>query len=169
MTYEEALDTFVKEYNCHNSDPAKCPADGCDPCENYTFPGQVFEAMELAIDALEQVIKRNESYEWCTDCKEYDQEAHCCHRWNKCIRETIKESEEYWYNEGYSAGLKKGCEVKLTKEQNQFIVDALELYADCSMTINDFKKHMEIELKIQELISVLQEGYKVDNNDKTNI
>ena len=32
-----------------------------------------------------------ESFEWCTDCKEYDQEAHCCHRWNKVIKKTIDE------------------------------------------------------------------------------
>lgn len=33
----------------------------------------------------------SESFEWCTDCKEYDQEAHCCHRWSKMIRKTIEE------------------------------------------------------------------------------
>ena len=29
--------------------------------------------------------------EWCTDCKEYDNERHCCPRWNRVIRETVKE------------------------------------------------------------------------------
>lgn len=29
--------------------------------------------------------------EWCTDCKEYDKEAHCCHRWTKVIRNTVDE------------------------------------------------------------------------------
>lgn len=33
-------------------------------------------------------------WEWCHDCKEYDQEAHCCHRWTKVIRKTIAELEE---------------------------------------------------------------------------
>ena len=32
-----------------------------------------------------------ESFEWCTDCKEYDQSAHCCHRWTKVIRNTVEE------------------------------------------------------------------------------
>lgn len=32
-----------------------------------------------------------EEFEWCTDCKEYDQEAHCCHRWTKVIRNTVEE------------------------------------------------------------------------------
>ena len=29
--------------------------------------------------------------EWCTDCKEYDQNRHCCPRWNRVIRETVEE------------------------------------------------------------------------------
>ncbi len=29
--------------------------------------------------------------EWCTDCKEYDQKQHCCHRWNRVIRATMEE------------------------------------------------------------------------------
>lgn len=29
--------------------------------------------------------------EWCTDCKEYDQDRHCCPRWNRVIRETVEE------------------------------------------------------------------------------
>ena len=32
-----------------------------------------------------------EEFEWCTDCKEYDQERHCCHRWTKVIRQTVEE------------------------------------------------------------------------------
>lgn len=29
--------------------------------------------------------------EWCTDCKEYDEEQHCCHRFTKVIRMTVDE------------------------------------------------------------------------------
>ena len=32
--------------------------------------------------------------EWCTDCKEYDHERHCCPRWNRVIRETLKDVED---------------------------------------------------------------------------
>ena len=32
-----------------------------------------------------------ESFEWCTDCKEYDQEKHCCHRFTKVIRDAVAE------------------------------------------------------------------------------
>ena len=38
--------------------------------------------------------------EWCTDCKEYNQEKHCCPRWNRVIRETAEEirknAEQRW-------------------------------------------------------------------------
>lgn len=29
--------------------------------------------------------------EWCTDCKEYDNERHCCPRFNHVIRTTLQE------------------------------------------------------------------------------
>ena len=32
------------------------------------------------------------SEEWCTDCKEYDHEKHCCPRFNKVIRTTLNDS-----------------------------------------------------------------------------
>lgn len=32
------------------------------------------------------------SEEWCTDCKEYDNEKHCCPRFNKVIRTTLNDN-----------------------------------------------------------------------------
>ena len=29
--------------------------------------------------------------EWCTGCKEYDQQKHSCPRWNRVIRQTVEE------------------------------------------------------------------------------
>ena len=41
------------------------------------------------------LIERDDTeWEWCHDCKEYDQEAHCCHRWTKVIRKTVDEVKE---------------------------------------------------------------------------
>lgn len=34
---------------------------------------------------------QSEEFEWCHDCKEYDQAQHCCHRWTKVIRQTVAE------------------------------------------------------------------------------
>ena len=52
---------------------------------------RITEAFDLAIKALEEIEKHKETFDWCTDCKEYDQEAHCCHRWTKQIRDTVDE------------------------------------------------------------------------------
>ena len=30
---------------------------------------------------------------WCIGCKEYDQERHCCPRWNRVIRQTLKDAQ----------------------------------------------------------------------------
>lgn len=49
------------------------------------------DALNLAIEALEQ---EPQSFKWCTDCKEYDQEKHCCHRWSKVIRDTVEEMKQ---------------------------------------------------------------------------
>ena len=34
--------------------------------------------------------------EWCTDCKEYDNEKHCCPRFNHVIREALKDAGQRW-------------------------------------------------------------------------
>ena len=34
--------------------------------------------------------------EWCTDCKEYDQERHCCPRFGRVIRDTLDEVAPRW-------------------------------------------------------------------------
>ena len=31
--------------------------------------------------------------EWCTDCKEYDSEKHCCPRFNRVIRNALKDAQ----------------------------------------------------------------------------
>lgn len=43
-----------------------------------------------------QTIEPEEEFEWCHDCKEYDQEKHCCPRWSKQIRKTVAKLEEYY-------------------------------------------------------------------------
>lgn len=52
-------------------------------------PQWIFNRLEKAIKELPSA--EEESFEWCTDCKEYDQEAHCCHRYSKMIRKTLEE------------------------------------------------------------------------------
>lgn len=54
-----------------------------DPKPAYIVsPSDVIEHLSSAQPDLD---------EWCTDCKEYDQERHCCPRWNQVIRQTVDE------------------------------------------------------------------------------
>ena len=65
---------------------------------NITVPIQV----NLPDDWIEQIVNRlrndpefaQSEYrtdEWCTDCKEYDKEKHCCPRFNHVIETTLQE------------------------------------------------------------------------------
>ncbi len=43
---------------------------------------------------LPSVQPKYNTSEWCHDCSEYDQDKHCCPRFNKVIRNTVKEMKE---------------------------------------------------------------------------
>ena len=45
-------------------------------------------------DNYEPLEQKSQTFKWCTDCKEYDQEKHCCHRWSKVIRDTVEEMKQ---------------------------------------------------------------------------
>ena len=60
------------------------------PCEG---DADLIEAMTIAIAALEQ---QGEDNEWCLDCKEYDKEHHCCHRFTKVIRQAVEDRRREW-------------------------------------------------------------------------
>ena len=55
-------------------------------------------AMQESMDdirALPSVTPQEpQTFKWCTNCKEYDQEKHCCHRWSKVIRDTVEEMRQ---------------------------------------------------------------------------
>jgi hypothetical protein len=51
------------------------------------------DACKGAIELLEQQSCYN-SDEWCHDCSEYDQDKHCCPRFNKVIRNTVEEMKQ---------------------------------------------------------------------------
>lgn len=51
---------------------------------------------KAAIMTFQQLPSAQPEYhfdEWCTDCKEYDHERHCCPRFNAVIKTTIEEME----------------------------------------------------------------------------
>lgn len=39
---------------------------------------------------------RDDVFEWCHDCKEYDKEAHCCPKFTKVIMDAVKEVGGKW-------------------------------------------------------------------------
>ena len=49
-------------------------------------------ALNLGIAAMEQQDKAFD--EWCTDCKEYDHNRHCCPRFSKVIRGALDEVKQ---------------------------------------------------------------------------
>jgi hypothetical protein len=82
MTREEA-----KEILTHNWTRVDNP--------NYS-ESELDEAFFMAIEALKEAQKHEETFEWCSDCKEYDKDNCCCHRWSKEIRNTVEELKAEW-------------------------------------------------------------------------
>lgn len=75
-----------------------------------------FEEFEKAIDNLPSVTPQEpQSFKWCTDCKEYDTEKHCCHRYSKVIRDTVAEIRQ----ESILDKIRAEIEVKLAEPQYQ--------------------------------------------------
>lgn len=62
----------------------------CIKTQRQFVDNETREAFDLAIYLLE---KQSALDEWCTDCKEYDKEKHCCPRWNRVIREALKDAQ----------------------------------------------------------------------------
>jgi len=48
-----------------------------------------YEMAEKIVKALPPALPDLD--EWCTDCKEYDKERNSCPRWNRVIRETLRD------------------------------------------------------------------------------
>lgn len=62
---------------------------------------------------LEELPSAQQEFEWCHDCKEYDQERHCCPRWTKVIRRTVEELKQpQWIP----------CDERLPKESGEYLV-----------------------------------------------
>ena len=62
--------------------------------EKYSWGLGLIESYINDIKELPPAQPEQQSFEWCHDCKEYDQEKHCCHRWTKTIRKTVDELKQ---------------------------------------------------------------------------
>ena len=90
---QTAIDALAEEM------PTPYTLDGSHPADEGIFMAQ--EIYADCIQTLKELPSAQPEYktdEWCTDCKEYDQEKHCCPRWNRVIRNTLKDaqSEQRW-------------------------------------------------------------------------
>ena len=54
------------------------------------YKAELYKAI-LELPSAEPEMKWDE---WCTDCKEYDQERHCCPRFNRVIQNALEEMNE---------------------------------------------------------------------------
>lgn len=60
-----------------------------DPIDKYTTA-----IIAADIDTLVKLPSAQPDLdEWCTDCKEYDKEKHCCPRFNRVIWEALRDAE----------------------------------------------------------------------------
>lgn len=66
----------------------------CKSCDNRRIgsSAKCYDALKEVIKALEQEQKAIN--EWCTDCKEYDHEKHCCPRFSQVIKSTVQEMHD---------------------------------------------------------------------------
>ena len=64
-----------------------------DPFVDGVLSG-VWNIREMVKQAPSVTPQEPKTFKWCTDCKEYDQDEHCCHRWSKAIRDTVEEMKQ---------------------------------------------------------------------------
>ena len=66
----------------------ECPGFDKDNCFKLSD-----SCRERWLDLVKLPSAQPDLDEWCTDCKEYDTERNCCPRFNKVIREALKEAQ----------------------------------------------------------------------------
>lgn len=77
--------------------------------------------------------------EWCTECKEYDKERHCCPRFNHVIRTTLQEVQErkkgQWIEYDNSH-----CECSVCHEEWSYFDDEPDRFNFCPNCGADMRK-----------------------------
>ena len=54
---------------------------------------EIVSHIETEIATLPSASPEQDPDEWCTDCKEYDKERHCCPRFNRVIRTAMADAQ----------------------------------------------------------------------------
>lgn len=51
---------------------------------------------EQALSEIKELLESEQHHdEWCTDCKEYDKEKHCCPRFNRVIKTAMEDASRW--------------------------------------------------------------------------
>jgi len=72
----------------------------------------------------EPLEQKSQTFKWCTDCKEYDQEKHCCHRWSKVIRDTVEEMKQEYIEREVLDKIRAEIETEKLEDSPNFCVKA---------------------------------------------
>lgn len=112
MTYEKAIDLLN---------------------EITTQGREADEAINMAIQALKENHYHHQIFEYCTDCKEYDREHHCCHRFTKVIGTTIYDARA-----GMTKDIIEQIEKMRQKEPYHFLSN-LEAYNLFQKIVEDYR------------------------------
>lgn len=99
----------------------------CRTCKNF---GSHHGICEICKDNRCWAGQEPQSFKWCTDCKEYDQEKHCCHRYSKVIRDTVSGIEQEPF-------INKPCvSEKVCEHDKQMVLDKLKAEIEEPLKIN---------------------------------
>lgn len=68
--------------------------DAIEPILKSILQGNSFKAINVMDKIRELPTAEPHNFdEWCDDCKEYDNEKHCCPRFNRVIRTAMEEAK----------------------------------------------------------------------------
>ena len=111
-------------------------------------------ALDMAMKALEQ---EPQTFKWCTDCREYDQEKHCCHRWSKVIRNTVEEMKQEYIERDVLDKIRAEIETKYGQ------CDICEYFEDYDYEENDISEYRPIG-NIADILQILDK-YKAESEN----
>jgi hypothetical protein len=127
---------FEYEYPTEHKPPISIDVHLHGDCVN----GKIIEWEYRPLEQEQQTFK------WCTDCKEYDQEKHCCHRWSKVIRNTVEEMKQKYIEREVLDKIR--AEIEELKPNNP-----------------NFKGYFEQNVVLNKVLEIL-DMYKAERSDK---
>ena len=88
ISRQAAIDVIIEDKICDDSLKIMTAIGGGDKAETLNMTCDRHAKMLMGLPSAQPEYRFDE---WCTDCKEYDTERHCCPRFNQVIRTTLDE------------------------------------------------------------------------------